>query len=256
MTSEAFQDYSQYYDLFYADKDHAAEAAYVAGLLERFAKAPASLADFGCGTGRHALRFAQRGWHVFGIEQSSAMLSRARAAAAREGLTNFEAVHGSAQDAKLGQRVDAATALFHVVSYQATDAALHGFFRNVRAHLAPGGCFVFDVWHADAVLAQRPEVRVARRSSERALVTRLAEPKLDLEARTVAVTYTLYVEDSESGEIAKSTEEHLLRYLTSDEIADHASRVGMRIAHSEEWMTGRRPSVDTWGVCYVARVET
>jgi SAM-dependent methyltransferase len=44
-------------------------------LGERFTE-PAPLVDLGCGTGRHALRFAERGFPVVAVELSQAMLSR------------------------------------------------------------------------------------------------------------------------------------------------------------------------------------
>lgn len=43
--------------------------------------------DMGCGTGRHALELARRGYRVTGVDLSDGMLAQARAAAAAEGLT-------------------------------------------------------------------------------------------------------------------------------------------------------------------------
>jgi cyclopropane fatty-acyl-phospholipid synthase-like methyltransferase len=45
--------------------------------------------DMGCGTGRHALELARRGYRVTGVDLSDGMLAQARAAAAAEGLTNI-----------------------------------------------------------------------------------------------------------------------------------------------------------------------
>lgn len=42
--------------------------------------------DIGCGTGRHALELARRGYHVVGVDLSDAQLRRARKLAAAEGL--------------------------------------------------------------------------------------------------------------------------------------------------------------------------
>ncbi len=55
-------------------------------LDERFVT-PGPLVDLGCGTGRHALRFAWRGFPVAAVELSHAMLQTVGAKAAREGVS-------------------------------------------------------------------------------------------------------------------------------------------------------------------------
>ncbi len=44
--------------------------------------------DMGCGTGRHALELARRGYHVTGVDLSDGMLEQARQAAQKDNLTN------------------------------------------------------------------------------------------------------------------------------------------------------------------------
>jgi SAM-dependent methyltransferase len=51
-------------------------------LEELFEALPgSSVLDLGCGTGRHAVRFAEQGWRVTGVDLSAGMLSEARKAA-------------------------------------------------------------------------------------------------------------------------------------------------------------------------------
>jgi SAM-dependent methyltransferase len=56
-------------------RDHPLFAADAAALDARFT-IPGPLVDLGCGTGRHALRFAMRGFPVVAVELSPAMLAR------------------------------------------------------------------------------------------------------------------------------------------------------------------------------------
>ena len=56
--------YSQYYDLFYHEKNYKAEAAFVTDLLGRYGIVGGHLMDLGCGTGRHAAEFAAAGFSV------------------------------------------------------------------------------------------------------------------------------------------------------------------------------------------------
>src|ERR1700730_7977403 len=72
------ENYSQYYDLFYADKDYAAEAAFVRDIIQRHKPSARSILDLGCGSARHAVEFVRAGLKVTGIERSSDMIARAK----------------------------------------------------------------------------------------------------------------------------------------------------------------------------------
>ncbi len=54
-------------------------------LLHHFTQ-PGRLVDLGCGTGRHALEFAARGFDVLGVDLSAEMLAQFQAKATRAGL--------------------------------------------------------------------------------------------------------------------------------------------------------------------------
>ena len=69
-------DYSQYYDLFYADKDYAAEAAFVGNVIRRHRPNTSSVIEFGCGSARHAVEFARAGFSITGLDRSAAMIER------------------------------------------------------------------------------------------------------------------------------------------------------------------------------------
>ena len=80
--------YAEHYDLFYQHKDYEAGCSFVEAIFQRFAGQPVrSILDLGCGTGGHALRLAQRGYAVTGVDRSAAMLAEARHEAERSGIT-------------------------------------------------------------------------------------------------------------------------------------------------------------------------
>lgn len=251
-----FRRYAAVYDLLYRDKDYAAEADYVVRTLRVVVPGAHDLLELGCGSGRHGRLLAANGFAVHGIEHSPDMVLLAQSAPMQmpeSAAGSFDCETGDIRNVDLRRRFDAAVALFHVVSYQATDADLDATFAAVARHLVPGGAFVFDVWHGPAVLAQRPERRVKTAGDERMEVIRTARPQLDAARRTVTVSYDIECRDRDSGEIARFSEDHLMRYLFPDEIATLAARAGLRVAASEEFMTGRRPSPATWSVLYVLR---
>ena len=75
--SEFSAPYARHYDLLYADKDYAAEAAYIRDLLKRWTPGGTRLLELGSGTGRHANLLAGMGYSVHGVERSAAMLEAA-----------------------------------------------------------------------------------------------------------------------------------------------------------------------------------
>jgi ubiquinone/menaquinone biosynthesis C-methylase UbiE len=79
-----FSNYSDQYDRLQFTAGTAGEADF---LEEEIAHNRSSrILDIGCGTGRHAVELARRGYAVVGVDLSSSMLARARSKAASAGV--------------------------------------------------------------------------------------------------------------------------------------------------------------------------
>jgi hypothetical protein len=100
---------------------------------------------------------------------------------------------------------------------------------------------------------ERPTQRTKCVTNERFEVTRTARPEVDTNLSTVKVTYEMQCRDRESGEVARFSEDHMMRYLFPTEIELLAQACGMRLVKTEEFLTGRPPSASTWGVTYLLR---
>lgn len=249
-----FHKYSAYYDLLYRDKDYAGEARYVARKIRSAVPTARSILELGSGTGRHGRLLSAMGFDVHGIERSADMVAIAHAAPAPPAMAtggSFTCEVGDVRSAYLGRTFDAVIALFHVISYQTTDKDLQAAFRLAAQHVAPGGVFLFDVWHGPAVFTELPKERVKNVADERFEVTRIARPELDTNQSTVKVTYHVECRDRWSGDVVRFSEEHLMRYLFPTEIELLAHASGMRLVLTEEFMTSRPPSASTWGVTYL-----
>lgn len=256
--------YSRYYNLLYRDKDYAAEADYVDALIQRHHPGARELLDLGCGTGRHDLLLAQKRYGVTGVDLSEEMLTAARhqlstsnpqpsSGAASCASPCFH--QGDIRTVRLGRKFDAVVSLFHVMSYQTSNDDLEAAFATARSHLSPGGIFVFDCWYGPAVLTQRPEVRVKRLEDEEIRVTRIAEPVLHPNRNLVDVNYQVLVREKATGGVEELKETHRMRYLFQPEVEGFLREAGMKVIEVSEWMTGARPGVDTWGVCFVAKMS-
>ena len=241
--------YARHYDLLYADKDYAAEAAYVSNLLKRSVPGGARLVELGSGTGRHAALLAGMGFSIHGVEQSAGMLAVARQSAPAG--CRFTA--GDLRTVRLGETFDAVVVLFHVIGYQTTNDYLAAAFATARAHLKPGGVLLFDYWYGPAVLHQQPYVRIKRVADAALEVTRLTEPELLPNENVVVVNFHLFVRDKASGAVSEHRERHRVRYLFLPEIEALLARQGMRLEHSEEWLTGRELGLGTWYGTSLAR---
>ena len=87
--------------------------------------------------------------------------------------------------------------------------------------------------------------------SDSIAVTRLAEPKLDINQSSVDVNYHIFIRDKASGATEEVRETHRLRYLFASDI-DFLARSAGRLVHAScGWLSDRAPSGDTWGVCNV-----
>jgi SAM-dependent methyltransferase len=98
--------------------------------------------ELGIGTGRIALPLAQRGVPVHGIELSNAMVARLRA---KPGGGAIGVTIGDFSTTTVDGTFSVAYLVFSTISNLTTQAAQVACFRNVAAHLEPGGCFVIEV---------------------------------------------------------------------------------------------------------------
>lgn len=241
--------YAAAYDLLYRDKNYAGEARFVDGLIKKHLPGANTVLDLGSGTGRHDMEFARLGYEVTGVERSADMLAKAREAAG--GTVRFE--QGDVRDVRLGQEFDVVTSLFHVMSYQTTNADVRKAMATARKHVRPGGLFIFDFWYGPAVLAERPATRIKRLKDQRISLTRLAEPVLRTSDNLVEVHYELLVQENGGETVRRFTERHDMRYFSLPEIAWIAEEGGWKMADCGEWMTGAEPSERTWGVYVVLK---
>lgn len=250
-----FGAYSRCYNLLYRDKDYAGEVEYVHGLLRKHCPAAGNVLDLGCGTGTHDILLAAKGYEVAGVDLSEEMLAEARSrlAALKPQPSSVTFRQGDIRSIRLDRTFDAVISLFHVMSYQTGNDDLRAAFATVRAHLRPGGVFIFDCWYGPAVLSDRPAVRVKRLEDQEIELTRIAEPVMHANENIVDVNYQVFVREKAGGAVGELRETHRMRYLFRPEVELLLGETGMTVAAAFEWMTGNPPGFATWGVCFVVR---
>jgi hypothetical protein len=98
--------------------------------------------ELAIGTGRIALPLSERGVPVHGIDMSKAMVARLRS---KPGGEDIGVTIGDFATTTVDGTFSLAYLVFNTISNLTTQEEQVACFRNVAAHLEPGGCFVIEV---------------------------------------------------------------------------------------------------------------
>jgi SAM-dependent methyltransferase len=98
--------------------------------------------ELGIGTGRIALPLARRGVPVHGIDLSEAMVEKLRA---KPGAEQIGVTVGNFATTRVEGTFSLAYLVANTIMNLTTQEEQVACFRNVAAHLEPGGCFVIEV---------------------------------------------------------------------------------------------------------------
>jgi SAM-dependent methyltransferase len=99
--------------------------------------------EFAIGTGRVAVPLAERGVPVTGIELSAPMIAQLRAKMSDD---QIPVVVGDMATTRVAGEFALVYLVFNTISNLLTQAEQVACFRNAARHLAPGGCFVIELW--------------------------------------------------------------------------------------------------------------
>jgi SAM-dependent methyltransferase len=99
--------------------------------------------ELGIGTGRLALPLSQRGVAVTGVELSPAMVAQLRA---KPGAENIAVAIGDFATTRVDGTFRLAYLVRNTITNLTTQDEQVACFRNVAAHLEPGGCFVIELY--------------------------------------------------------------------------------------------------------------
>lgn len=248
--------YSRYYDLLYRDKDYSEESDYIEKQIKKYGTGVNTILELGCGTGEHAINLASKGFKISGVDISQDMLDRAKVKLAAQPQNIQDKIDIQQCDIRhlqKGKQYDCLLSLFHVMSYQTGNQDIEAVLDVAYRHLSDEGIFIFDCWYGPAVLSEKPEVRIKVFEDNDIHVTRIAEPELHPNSNIVDVNYTVFIREKNSNITDVLNEKHRMRYLFYPEIELFAQSTGFSLVNSEEWLTGREPGVDSWGVCFVLK---
>jgi SAM-dependent methyltransferase len=181
--------------------------------------------ELGIGTGRIALPLAKRGVPVHGIELSQAMAARLHA---KQGGDDIGVTIGDFATTTVDEVFSVAYLVFNTIMNLTTQAAQVACFRNVAAHLEPGGCFVIEVGVPDLQRLPPGETIHAFHVSE----TRLGFDEFDVARQGLTSHHFEFVD----GRVERNSIP--FRYVWPSELDLMAQLVGMRLR--ERWSGWKR----------------
>jgi len=136
-----FENYGKKYDQEIFTQGTAGECSFIEEELN-FEK-NRKILDVGCGTGRHSIELTKRGYHVTGIDLSTAQINRARTKSEAAGL-NITFLVADARDLPFEQEFDAAIMLCEGgFPLMETDEMNFNILKSVAKALKPGSIFIF-----------------------------------------------------------------------------------------------------------------
>ncbi|MDD5066748.1 MAG: methyltransferase domain-containing protein [bacterium] len=104
--------------------------------------------DIGCGTGRHSVELAKRGYNVTGIDLSESQLKKAREKAAQSGL-KIDFIRGNARDFSVGREFGLAIMICEgAFSLMETDEMNYKILECASRSLKKNGKFIFSCLNA------------------------------------------------------------------------------------------------------------
>lgn len=176
----------------------------------------AAVLDLGCGTGRHAIELARRGYRVTGVDISGGMLEVARRNAAVAGV-DVEFVESPAQKFAGARRYDCAISLCEgaLCLFSEEDdiwAKDMGVFACMAEHLLPEKPFLITVLSAFRMIRSLTDEQVAAGAADLCTLTTRNPCDVDVDGRNVSI-------------------QAIERYYTPPEIVRMVNRVGLKVDH-------------------------
>ena len=246
--------HAEYYDIFYQDKPYAIEAAFVHACLQQYSHGDTvRLLELACGTGNHAFALEALGYQILATDYSPDLLAVARRKAVQRGSAiDFRLADMRSLD--LAERpFDAAYCLFDSIGYVQTNDAIHKVFSGVRRHLRPKGLFIFEFWHAAAMLRGYEPRRERSWQVDGLGLKRVSTTELDVSRQLAHVTYDIEAV-SANGVHTQLEETQINRYFLVQEMAAYLEAAGFETV---DWFADYdwEPPIDadTWHILAVAR---
>jgi SAM-dependent methyltransferase len=245
--------HAELYDLFYADKPYSQEASFVHACVQRHKPDAKSILELACGTGNHALLMEEYGYQIIASDYSNDMLAQAREKGQRKG-SRIDFRQQDMRSLDVPERpFDVITCLFDSIGYVATNENIEAVLRSVYSHLLPGGLFIFEFWHAAAMIRGYDPLRIRRWQIPDGEILRISETGIDYQKQLCHVAYSIY-ELNKDGSYDKFHETQTNRFFLLQEMDHFLENSSLTLV---KWFSGFEENElindETWHVVAIAQ---
>jgi len=175
--------------------------------------------DLCCGTGRHDVLLAKKGWEIIGADLSKSLLQIAKNKMRKEGV-NFSLIRCEMQFLPFRSEVFSAVVnIFTSFGYLPSEEEDLNCLREVARTLKPTGSFLLDVINRDYLLKAFKESDLADFGAF------MMEEKRSLDEDKMNITGQWIVTQKDTGE--KLTLEHRLRLYTPENLRQMLTSAGL-----------------------------
>jgi len=142
--------HSPYYEKLYYKRDRAEAKQFIDALLNELRPPPhAAFLDLACGSGRHAVYLASKGFEVTGIDLSDELIEKAKRHE-KDNLSFY--VHDMRNEFRINY-YDFTLNLFTSFGYFENDHDNQRVVKNVFKGLKLNGIFVLDFFHSEKIIS-------------------------------------------------------------------------------------------------------
>ena len=248
--------HAELYDLFYAEKPYANEAAFVHHCIQTHKSDASKLLELACGTGKHSLRLEKYGYKIVATDYSPDMLAQARENAKKlNSHVDFRQQDMRALDVP-EHPFDVIICLFDSLGYVATNENIFQVLTSVYRHLSVNGIFLFEFWHAGAMLRSYDPLRIRHfKIPSGGEIERISETCVDYKEQVCRVSYTIN-ELKIDGTYQTLHETQVNRFFLVQEMDFFLHQAGFSPL---KWFSGFQEkeeiNEETWHIVAIARKE-
>jgi SAM-dependent methyltransferase len=223
-TTESYEYTARYYDAAYAELS--AQRADMKFYRDLAVECGGPVLELGCGTGRALLSIAAQGLACTGLDLSPAMLEQFRR---KPGAAAVNLVCAPMESFDLGpQRFRLIFSAFRAFQHLDTPEQQLACLARVRAHLAPGGLFAFDVFNPKLermAIDTEPETLDLSFTYEGRPVRRYVGATRNRATQLISITMR-YVEETGGGAVRESIVQLSMRWFWRYELEHLLHRAG------------------------------
>lgn len=222
----SYQSLAEVYDRFAYDFDYDAWTSWYERLILDLRPSTREICDVGCGTGPLAVRLAQKGYRITGIDLSEDML-RVASDKARAWGVPVRLVRQDMRALLLPRRVDAILCACDGVNYLTDEKGVLRFLSRAYAALKPGGVLAFDVSNLGKL---REMGRVGLYGEDLENETYLWQNEFDENTALLTMRLAFFVRESD-GRYRKFEETHVQRAHRAEELVRLLAGAGFENIH-------------------------